>query len=277
MQREGINRSSFKHNFLKQIIIRLDFQGILQAEMEKVLLQVKPYLKEKGFNRYEQQINNEVDLDINPNGIFNAVNAVKDIRNIVIHSFVNDNNGYIVDLSIKHICIKVNAAKYVPFEEYSSIFMDISNVYETTIDFFTIKRFGLRKINFCFVKDIKCINKYFNRRYFDCYDLFAESEIFASEKKENISIDSCKLNLLCDIEQGKLNNKDVYKLTLDLDIYIDDTDSIIDIIFKNDNISFLNEKLFEIYVDSLTDDFGNILLSDEDINQKEIMGVDRNE
>lgn len=205
MQREGINRSSFKHNFLKQIIIRLDFQGILQAEMEKVLLQVKPYLKEKGFNRYEQQINNEVDLDINPNGIFNAVNAVKDIRNIVIHSFVNDNNGYIVDLSIKHICIKVNAAKYVPFEEYSSIFMDISNVYETTIDFFTIKRFGLRKINFCFVKDIKCINKYFNRRYFDCYDLFAESEIFASEKKENISIDSCKLNLLCDIEQGKLN------------------------------------------------------------------------
>ena len=43
MERENIGRSSFKHNFLKQVIIRLDFQGVLQAEMDKILIQVKPY------------------------------------------------------------------------------------------------------------------------------------------------------------------------------------------------------------------------------------------
>lgn len=183
MERKGITRLSFKHNFLKQVIIRLDFQGVLQAEMDEILRQVKPYLKGKGFNRYEQQINNEIDFNLNSNGIFETASPVKEIRNIVIHSFINDNSGYAIDISIKHICIKVNTTKYIPFDEYAAVFMYVSNIYRSTIDFFTMKRFGLRKINFCFVKDVKYINKYFSQRYFDCYDLFEESEVFASEKK----------------------------------------------------------------------------------------------
>lgn len=277
MERKGINRSSFKHNFLKQVIIRLDFQGVLQAEMDKILMHVKPYLKGIGFNRYEQQISNEIDFNINSNGIFEPVSPVKEIRNITIHSFINDNSGYAVDLSIKHICIKVNTIKYIAFDEYATTFMEISNIYKSTIDFFTMKRFGLRKINFCFVNNVECINKYFNKRYFDCYDLFSESEVFASEKKENFSVDYCKLNLLCDIEQGQLDDKQVYKLTLDSDIYIDDTNSIEKNIFEDGNLSLLNERLFMIYVDALTDEFGKMLLSDEDICQDEIMGVERNE
>lgn len=277
MEREGISRSSFKHNFLKQVIIRLDFQGVLQTEMDKILTQVKPYLKKRGFNRYEQQINNEIDLNLNSNGIFETASPVKEIRNIAIHSFINDNSGYAVDLSIKHICIKVNATKYIPFDEYAATFMDISNIYRSTIDFFTMKRFGLRKTNFCFVNNVEYINKYFNQRYFDCYDLFGESEVFASEKKENFSVDHCKLNLLCDIEQGQLNDKKVYKLTLDSDIYIDDTNSIEKDIFDDKNISALNERLFMIYIDALTDEFGRMLLSDEDVSRDEIIGVERNE
>lgn len=240
-------------------------------------MQVKPYLKEKGFNRYEQQVNNEIDLNMNSNGIFETASPVREIRNIVIHSFINDNRGYAVDLSIKHICIKVNAIKYVPFDEYATTFMDISNIYKSTIDFFTMKRFGLRKINFCFVNNVEYINKYFNQRYFDCYDLFDKSEVFASEKKENFSVDHCKLNLLCDIEQGQLNDKQVYKLTLDSDIYIDDTNKIEKDIFMDKNIASLNERLFMIYIDALTDEFGSMLLSDEDIGQDEIIGVERNE
>lgn len=32
-----------------------------------------------------------------------------------------------------------------------------------------------------------------------------------------------------------------------------------------------------IYIDALTDEFGRMLLSDEDIGQDEIIGVERNE
>lgn len=277
MDREDIKRSSFKHNFLKRVIIRLDFQGVLQAEMEKILVQVKPYLKGKGFNRYEQNINKEIDLGINSKGIFGSESPVKEIRNIVIHSFSNDNSGYVVDLSTKHICIKVNAIKYIPFDEYAEIFMDISNIYRETIDFFTMKRLGVRKINFCFVNKVKSINKYFNKRYFDYYDLFKEAEVVASEKKDHFSVDYCKLNLLCGIEQGKIRDSRKYQVTLDSDIYIDDADRIEKDIFEDNNISLLNERLFYIYKNALTDKFINILLSDKDISPNEIIGVERNE
>ena len=51
-----IERSQLKRNFLNEIIMRLDFQGVLQAEMEKVILKAKPFLKEKSFNRYRENI-----------------------------------------------------------------------------------------------------------------------------------------------------------------------------------------------------------------------------
>ena len=45
MQREKITRNDLKKNFLKKIIMRLDFQGVLQAEMESIILKVKPFLR----------------------------------------------------------------------------------------------------------------------------------------------------------------------------------------------------------------------------------------
>ena len=57
----------------------------------------------------------------------------------------------------------------------------------------------------------------------------------------------------------------------------DDTNSIEKDIFEDENISLLNERLFMIYIDALTDEFGRMLLSDEDIGQDEIIGVERNE
>lgn len=262
MEQKNITRSSFKHNFLKQIIIRLDFQGVLHTEMEQVLVKVKPYLKNKGYNRYdERQISNDVE----------------ETGNIVLHSFINDNSGYVVELSVKHICIKVNTVKYIPFENYAETFMDISKMYRSVIDFFTVKRFGIRKINFCFIRNKEHISKYFNPKYFDCYSLFDQSEIIEKEKKEIFLVDDYKLNLLCGIVQGQLNEQNVYQLTLDTDIYIDDTDRIEKCIYTDENISLLNEKLFMIYKDSITDEFVNMLISEEDIMQDEIIGVDRNE
>ena len=64
---------------------------------------------------------------------------------------------------------------------------------------------------------------------------------------------------------------------MDSDIYIDDTNKIEKDIFMDKNISSLNERLFMIYIDALTDEFGSMLLSDEDIGQDEIIGVERNE
>lgn len=274
---KNIKRESFKYNFLKQIIIRLDFQGVLQAEMEDILMKVKPCLKMRKFNRYEQMINDEIDFDTTSNGIFQSNHHVKEIKNIIIHSFINEDRGYSIDLSTTYICLKVNAVKYIPFEEYSDTFIKIARIYKDAIDFFTPKRFGLRKINFCFVTNTDCIHKYFKQRYFDCYDLFDNSEIFASEKRGNFTIDNYKINLLCDIIQGQLGEKKTYKVTLDADIYLDNIKDIEENIFENCHMKKLNDQLFTIYVDALTDEFHEMLLNDETIWPEEIVGVEKNE
>ena len=274
MENKSIYRSSFQYNFLKQIIIRLDFQGVLQSEMEEVLIKVKPYLKERKFNRYEQKISNEIDIN---NSIFQSNSSIQEVRHIILYSFINEDKGYTIDLSTNYICFKVNAAKYISFEEYSEIFMDIADIYGSAIDFFTVKRFGLRKINFCFLTKINCINKYFTQRYFDYYDLFGDAEIFASEKKENFAIDNCKINLLCDIEQGQLGEQEIYKITLDSDVYIDNTENIEKTIFADHDIDKLNDRLFAIYVHALTEEFGNMLLNEKTLWPEEILGVERNE
>ena len=56
----SITRTDFQFNFLKNIIVRIDFEGVLEAEMEKVLMLIKPYLKDKGFSRYMRKISNEI-------------------------------------------------------------------------------------------------------------------------------------------------------------------------------------------------------------------------
>lgn len=276
MDIKNVNRGSFKYNFLKEVIIKLDFQGVLQAEMENILLKVKPYLKERKFNRYEQKVNNEIDINVS-RGIFESNAPIKEVRNVIIHSFINENSGYAIDLSTTFICLKVNATKYISFEDYSETFMGIASIYRDTIDFLTIKRFGLRKINFCFVSETKCINRYFNQRYFDCYDLFKDSQVFASEKKENFTVDNCKMNLLCGVEQGQLGDSQIYKVTLDTDIYIDVTEQIENTIFENNEITRLNDKLFAIYADSLTEEFGKMLQNDETEWPEDIIGVEKNE
>lgn len=57
-----------------------------------------------------------------------------------------------------------------PFVEYATTFMDIQIYIEQQL-FLYNEKIWVRKINFCFVNNVECINKYFNQRYFDCYDL----------------------------------------------------------------------------------------------------------
>lgn len=276
MDSTGVKRSSFKYNFLKQIILRLDFQGVLPMEMEGILIKIKPFLKGKDFNRYEQRVENEIEI---PMGLFQSINEqpMPAVHNINIHCFIDENKGYSVDLSTNFICMKVNAAKYISFDDYADTFMGLVNIYRETIDFLTVKRFGLRKINFCFLKEIEFLNKYFNPQYFSSYSLFDNTEVFASEKKENFKTDNGKINLICGVSQGQLEGKIIYKISLDSDIYIDNTKEIETIIFENNQITDLNDKLFYIYLDAITNEFGNMLCNDETEWSEEIIGVEKNE
>lgn len=60
----SITRTDFRFNLLKNIIVRIDFQGVLEVEMEKILMLIKPYLKDQGFSRYMRKRSNEIEVNV---------------------------------------------------------------------------------------------------------------------------------------------------------------------------------------------------------------------
>ena len=100
--------------------------------------------------------------------------------------FTAEASGFMVELSTSYIVLTVRTQSYASFEDYASIFCYIADTYRKKIDFFTVKRFGLRKINFCFVKDKAKITKYFSESYYNCEEPI--SDFTTKDKSENTFI-----------------------------------------------------------------------------------------
>lgn len=268
MKREEITRNDLKKNFLKEIIMRLDFQGVLQAEMESIILQVKPFLKGNGFNRYEEKAVNQITSD---------ESSLPDIKSQIVFSFTAESLGYTLEMSNTSIIMTIISNAYSPFDQYSYIFRHIATIYNETIDFFTPKRFGLRKINFCFIKDKNKINQYFVPAYYNCAIPISSFESKIIEQKNNLSDGVRNLNLRYAIEEGQIDIERYYKVTLDSDIYLTSQDEIMKILFNEQDIAAINEILFSVYINVITEEFLNVLISNQEMKTSEILGVELND
>ncbi len=116
-----VNRNELHHNFLKSVIVRLDFQGVLEAEMEKVLLHVKPFAKEKGFSRYIEKNANQIDIAVSDNGMPESIETTNRVRRQKVYSFIDENRGFVLDVSNSFICLTINTTHYTPFDDYCDI------------------------------------------------------------------------------------------------------------------------------------------------------------
>ena len=266
MNKSNISRNDLKRNFLKEIIMRLDFQGVFTTEMENVLVTVKPYLKEKSFTRYEQRITNQIVTEGN----------IPEVKSQVVHVFTAESSGFMLELSTSYILLTVSTQSYASFEGYASIFCHIADIYRTKIDFFTTKRFGLRKINFCFVKDKTKITKYFSESYYNCEEPISEFTTKESTRSDKLFDGKHNINMNYAVEEGTLGEEIVYKITLDSDIYLSAQNDIEQVVFEETALKDINEKLFRIYLNVITDDLIEILIRDQEPSSDEILGVDDN-
>ena len=264
----SIKRQDLKRNFLKEIIMRLDFQGVLQAEMEGILMDVKPYLKGKDFNRYKEKVNNQ---------IVNEGNSITEVKSQISYVFMSDVMGYTIELSASSIILTIRTQGYSSFDEYADLFAFIAKVYNSKIDFFTVKRFGLRKINFCFFRNREVITKYFNNTYFNCESPATGFDSQTTERIDRLSNGIHNINMRYATEQGELENDLVYKVTLDSDIYVTNQSEIERLLFEEKSINEVNEILFRIYLNAITDDFIKVLCSNVDNLPVDIIGVESNE
>jgi uncharacterized protein (TIGR04255 family) len=263
-----LERNQLKKNFLKEIIMRLDFQGVLQAEMEKILIKVKPYLKDKAFNRYNEKINNQAILE---------GTSIKEATSQIVYSFMDENSGYTLDLSTTSIILSVKSVGYSPFENYADIFSYVAAVYKEEIDFFTVTRFGFRKINFCFIKELSQIETYFESKYYGVEEPISEFDIGSVNRTSRLSDGKKNINLRYIVEQGEIDQDTFFKITLDSDIYSTDEETINQILNDKSELSAINDMLFTIYCGAITEQLADTLLSEEDNLPEYLVGVENNE
>ena len=264
----SVERSQLKKNFLNEIIMRLDFQGVLQAEMEKVLLEVKPYLKERTFNRYKENINNQAIIE---------GTSVKETSSQIEYCFTAEDIGYTLKLSNTSIILSIRTAGYSPFEEYSEIFSHVAGIYKAKIDFFTVKRFGLRKINYCYVRQMEDIEVYFDSRYYCCQEPITGYSSKSINRTSQLTDGKKNLNLKFAIDEGEIEKESYYRVTLDADIYSIDEDTITSIIEEKTQMMAVNESLFKVYCGVIAEPLFEILSSDDENIPEGLAGIENNE
>lgn len=271
----SVKRNELHHNFLKSVILRLDFQGVLESEMEKIVVCVKHLAKETGFSRYMEKILNQIGIAVPGEGATDAIEKTSKARFQKIYSFIDETRGFVLDLSNSFICLTVNATHYSPFEEYRDIIPAVADIYKANIDFYTVTRLGFRKINECLIEDKSLIKKYFRPEHFSYYDLMGSLNTIQSNHLNIFNYDKYHVNLITNITQGKSEGKTVYSVRLDTDAYLDRESDILPFLNDQEAQVEMNDLLFKIYLSLLTDSFIDLLASENDFDNTLMIGVER--
>lgn len=278
MSAKEVKREELKNNFLKKIVVRCDYKGVLDKELDDLLVQIKGYIKEKGFTRFDELYANETDFKSDdPEVLDSDYIPNNEIRRTKLYSFKNDDGSFAISICKNFLIVTISESKYVDFNYYSNICIDILKVLKDNVSFFRPLRFGIRKINQCIILEKSIINEYFDESYYRLFNWKNEVDNTIMQSKDCFSIDSCKVNFVRLIVQGEYGEEKAYQVVLDVDIYSTDLLYIQQIIDKdNKGIDKMNELLFDIYVSTLTKSFIQKLKNDT-FSDVRILGVEKND
>lgn len=268
---ENVNRLDLKHNFLKEIIVRMDYVGIVQMELDGIISEIKNVLIAKGYKRFEREFATELDLQLeDPEDMEITSLPVKEVRKQSVNVFIDDNKKIQLKISPLCIFISTHCEHYIEFNEYANNLMEIVNLLKKEITFFNPVRFGIRKINKCIISDICLINDFFKEKYYspnkrtkvyqvkDCYE----------DGKDNV-------NFIRTVIKGMNGENIAYQVVLDTDIYVYEQEEIEKLMNDSSEIQKMNEKLFEIYKSVLTEEF-LVKLQQNIFDLQGIEGVENN-
>lgn len=172
IMKNDVRRENLKNNFLKNIIVRFDYTGIAEVELDSIIAKVKPIFKTDGYNKLKEEYLTEMDFQLqDPESIEMDGLPVKEIRKKRAYVFINDEKGIECKISTQFTFVSIQSQKYISFSEYSKTLMNVITTLKDEVEFLNCIRFGIRKVNQCIIKDIYSINKYFDTKFFQIYGL----------------------------------------------------------------------------------------------------------
>ena len=267
MNKDNISREEFKQNILREIVLRIDYTGVIIID-ETISLFTEKF--KTSFSSYETTFLNRIDLgSIRIDEISENLSIpVKELEKQTVHRFTKNLFGtdeVVFDISKYYSFMHIKTNNYLTIDPYLNFFSEYINFLNASISFLSIKRFGLRKISTNIYSSIEDLLQDFEQKYFY---INVENGIFqnsGSHKMDLLTSEDGLFNFTFKriIDKGFQQEpgqdiKEAYQVLLDIDGYITE-DNIRKINFLKDaksQMSLINSKyLFELFKISMTDSF----------------------
>lgn len=288
--KKSVERKDFKYNFLKKIIIRFDYNGILDLDLETTIVNLKDFLYDSGFISFKETYISEVDFDLrDPEKIETQLSIpVHELKKTDAFIFKNKEENKTIQITKFFTYMSIDSNEYVSFEEIGKTFSEIISIIIENNKFIRGLRLGLRKINNCILLDISKLNNYLEEKYFnnileELYTDDIKADLMNSQSIDSFYIQERDVNLVRFLSQGVLikdgKETDAYQVVLDIDVYSKNIE-ILDRVIENhaeiyDEIINMNNVLFKLYVQMLKDEFIKQLKTDG-VDNNIILGVESN-
>ena len=250
------------------------------TELDQVISSISIELEKHDYTSRTVEMEKEMQFEFNdPESGDYAELYGKKVREQKVFVFHNENPQIRLSISSSSACITIEETKYVDCLKYCDVLWKVMLIISEPekVPFFMFKRFGLRKINQCFLMDINHLNEYFEPSHYHVFRLPDEADI--KEKvmqiRDSLEIADYNVNLIRTLVRGELRGKEAYQVNYDADMYLIDSDSIAELMKNEDKIAQMNDWLFTLYKDAVTEAFLNQLI-DGSFDKNMIAGVEAN-
>lgn len=245
-------RAKLKHTFLKSLTLKVEFDGLIDLDVENFVQSAGKILYKNEYNSLE-----EVFVDDND-------------KNFVFKT----DNGRRVTISKENIILEINTRINNPmFSNYLPTVIQLIKELKK-FEFINIKKIGLQKVNTCIIYEKDDISKFFAEKALH----LASDDVISLEFNEQTQIDNIYFLYNRTITKGRVgsfeDNRIGYQILLDIEGFMPIVDEL-----DEDNleksIKKINNQLYDLFFESLSTEFIKELSQDE-FNDGRIAEVTKN-
>lgn len=258
------------NNTLNNLIIRVDF---LTISVDEIVERFMEYLGDQYvYNKIDKY---DINFDISDPKKLITQDFVKQKVNLYNNyefKSVNDELRFVINQNFL-LYERKNFKEYTGSQSDTNIYLDLLNIlfeYEPKI-----QRLGIRKSNVLYIEqDINKLKGVLDNSFIKNLDenLNQKFNLIYTPMDEN---QKDGYNLLVQLDYGKINiddeNKDVYRVVIDIDSYIRETTSIDNYSKVKDEIEVLKLKDFDIYIGQMSSVFLDAITKNDESSFKKSM------
>lgn len=245
-------RSQLKNTFLKNVILKVEYDGLIDLDVEFYVKSIGEILYSKGYKSLEEIY---VD-DYNKNFVFKT------------------DNGRSVTISKLNIILEIDTTKNnAMFSNYLPTVVELIKKLKE-FEYINIKKIGLQKINSCIIYNPNDISNFFTEKALH----LALDDVISLEFNEQTEFDNIYLLYNRTITKGTVGNfknRVGYQILLDIEGFMPIQD-VLDEDSLEKSIKKINDQLYDLYFESLSNEFIE-KMSQSEFNDNRIAGMIKNE